>query len=127
MSTAIIDSDILIDVLRQQEKAKRFIETMTKNDHVAHISVLTEAEVLSGKDCKVNQKREKTEGLLALFQVVDVTQSLARKGAELRREHDIPLYDAIIAATALEMAIPLYSRNATDFKKIKELKLIVPY
>ena len=77
---AVVDSDILIDVLRQQEK---------------------------------------TEGLLSFFQVIDVTQSLARKGAELRRDHNVPLHDAIIAATAINLKIPLYSRNADDFKKYR--------
>ncbi len=123
----VIDSDILIDVLRQQEKAKHFVETIAKNGNIIYISALTEAEVLSGKDCKEPERKEKTEELLSLFQVIDVTQALARKGAELRRNHDMPLHDAVIAATAIEMSAPLYSRNAADFRKIKELKLVVPY
>ena len=124
---AVIDSDIIIDVLRQQEKAKNFIESITKDENTIFISALTEAEVLSGKDCNDVIKREKTEDFLASFEVLDVTQSLARRGAELRRKHDMPLHDAIIAATALELVIPIYSRNSKDFKKIKELKLERPY
>ena len=126
MNKAVIDSDILIDVLRRQEKAKVFIENITKGGEVC-ISALTEAEILSGKDCKDKTKREKTEDLLSFFQVIDVTQSIARKGAELRREHDVPLHDAIIAATAIELKIPLHSRNVNDFKRIQDMKLIVPY
>ncbi len=124
---AVVDSDILIDVLRQQERARVFIEKIAKDDNAVCISALTEAEVLSGKECRDNIKREKTEGLLSSFQVVDVTQSIARKGAALRRKHDVPLHDAIIAATAIELKIPLHSRNSSDFKKIHDLKLIVPY
>lgn len=124
---AVVDSDVLIDVLRQQEKAKTFIEKITKDDNVVCISALTEAEVLSGKECRDNIKREKTEGLLSSLQVVDVTQSIARKGAELRREHEVSLHDAIIAATAIELKATLHSRNSSDFKKIHDLKLIVPY
>ena len=124
---AVIDSDIIIDVLRQQERAKNFIENITKDENTIFISVLTEAEVLSGRDCNDGIKREKTEGFLDSFEILDVTQSLARKGAELRRKHDMPLHDAIIAATALELVVPIYSRNSKDFKKIKELKVERPY
>jgi len=124
---AVIDSDIIIDFLRQQEKAKYFIEKIIKDGNTIYISALTEAEVLSGKDCNNGEKRGKTEDFLASFEVLEVTQSLARKGAELRRKHDVPLHDAIIAATALELAVPIYSRNSKDFKRIKELKLENPY
>ncbi len=124
---AVIDSDIIIDVLRQQEKAKKFVEEITKEGNTIYISVLTESEVLSGKDCNDDTKRAKTQDFLASFEALDVTQSLARRGAELRREHDIPLHDAIIAATALDLAAPIYSRNSKDFRRIKELKLRIPY
>ena len=124
---SVVDSDILIDMLRQQEKAKIFIEKIIKDDNAACISTLTEAEVLSGKECMDNIKREKTEGLLSSFRVIDVTQFIARKAAEFRREHDVPLHDAIIAATAVELKVPLHSRNVNDFRKIQDLKLVVPY
>ena len=125
--SVMVDSDILIDVLRKQEKAKNFIESITKDSSTVHISVITEAELLSGSECNETGKREKVEGLLALFHAVDVTQSLARKGAELRRQHNIALHDAIIASTALSLEAALHTRNAADFKKIKELKVAVPY
>lgn len=124
---AVIDSDIIIDFLRHQEKAKHFIEKIINTDNTIYISALTEAEVLSGKDCNDDEKKGKTEDLLASFELLEVTQSLARKAAELRRKYDVPLHDAIIAATALELAVPIYSRNSKDFKRIKELKLEYPY
>lgn len=123
----VVDSDILIDILRQQEKAKNFVKTIMEDGDTAHISVLTEAEVLSGEDCKVSDKKERTEELFSLFRVVDVTRALVRKGAGLRREHGMPLHDAIIAATAMEMDVPVYSRNRKHFRKIKGLKLKNPY
>ncbi len=125
--SAVVDTDILIDVLRRQEKAKNFIAGITENDSVAYVSVLTEAELLSGTECKDAEKLERAEGLLATFHAIDVTQSLARKAAALRRQHNVPLDDAIIAATALEFDIVLYTRNVSDFKKIKDLKVTVPY
>jgi predicted nucleic acid-binding protein len=125
---AFVDTDVLIDVLRKQEKAKNFLGGITKDDNItAHISVITEAEVLSGSECKETEKLEKSEALLGLFHAVDVTRALARKGAELRRQHDVALDDAIIAATVLEFDALLYTRNAGDFSKIKYLKIKVPY
>ncbi len=46
------------------------------------------------------------------------------KAGKIRREVEISLIDAIIAASALELNLSLATLNKKDFKKIKGLALI---
>jgi predicted nucleic acid-binding protein len=57
--------------------------------------------------------------------------SLTSKVAELcisiRQKYRVKLPDAIIAATALYLSLPLMTRNVKDFSLIPDLKLINPF
>lgn len=45
----------------------------------------------------------------------------------IRRNYRLKLPDAVIAATALHLGLPLITRNVKDFKDIPELKLLNPF
>ncbi len=46
---------------------------------------------------------------------------------KIRRSYRLKLPDAIIAATALYLGLPLITRNVKDFTNILELRLINPF
>jgi len=55
-----------------------------------------------------------------------VDEDVADKAIELKREANIKLADAVIAATALLNKMKLATRNVDDFIHIKELEVINP-
>ncbi len=124
---ALLDTDIIVDFLRTKEKSKNLIKDVSDDKITAYISVLTEAEILSGDECNTKERMAIADELLSLFKKIEVNSELARKGADFRRTHKIPLTDAIIAATAIKLSVPIYSRNTKHFGKITEIKIEAPY
>ena len=122
----VIDTDIFIDYFRGLEKAKLFIKKI-KGDYVVCYSSITEAELLSGKDCKNEKTTDLIVDFLLDFVMIPVDSDIAQLGGKLRREYEIELDDALIAATALEMKTSIITKNSKDFRKIPGLRVINPY
>lgn len=107
----LVDTDIFVDHLRgaNQFEAK---------SHRVHYSVVTRAELFAG-----NSASDLVNVLLAPFRELEVGRSVAERGGRLRRETGIRLPDALIAATAIEHKLSLFTRNVADFKKIRGLRI----
>ena len=123
----IVDTSVLIDYLRGFRQAKLGIDELKENESLGTISVITEAEILSGKDCAAEGKRMKALELLQLFRKIDVSSDIAQKAAEFRRNHGVALDDCIIAATAFREKCTIWTKNAEDFRRIKEIEVKDPY
>ena len=115
MADVLVDTDVLIDHLR----AQRVFEP--GGDRV-HYSVLTRAELLAGRasDEGVIQR------LLSPFREIDVGRRIAEEAGRVRRATQIPLPDAVIAATATILGLTLLTRNRRDFERVPGLKLRAP-
>ncbi|HLD21561.1 MAG TPA: type II toxin-antitoxin system VapC family toxin [Patescibacteria group bacterium] len=87
------------------------------------ISTITEAEILrlSGVG---EQEIEKIEQWLMTVEIIPVTSVIARKAAFLGRTRKTKLPDLLIAATAIELNIPLVTKNVKDFRRIPHLKVM---
>ena len=59
--------------------------------------------------------------------VISLTDTIANKTIELRKNQKIKLPDAVIAATALTNDLVLISRNLSDFSKIAGLAVLNPH
>jgi predicted nucleic acid-binding protein len=127
MKQVFIDTDIFVDFLRGQEKAKNIFEDIRNEKTIAFSSVITEAELLSGKECEDNEKCSVVEDVLSLISRIEINSAIAKIAGDFRRKYNVPLVDALIAATASKLAVPLYSRNALHYKKIKEIAWETPY
>ncbi|MBL7160632.1 MAG: type II toxin-antitoxin system VapC family toxin [Candidatus Aenigmarchaeota archaeon] len=127
MKKVLIDTDILIDFLRKSEPAKKIIEDVINENIIGLVSVITEAELLSGKECNKTEKKHLVEELLLLMNKLEVGSAIAKKAGELRRTHNTPLVDSLIAASAIISNSVLYTRNIRHFQKIKGLKFVAPY
>jgi len=92
-----------------------------------------DAFFLSGKEKETKTKLcafiKKAEilSILANFNKVLVSNEIAVKAGDFCRISNVETADAIIAATAFAMKAKLVTRNASDFKNIKEITLKVPY
>ncbi|MBS3056147.1 MAG: PIN domain-containing protein [Candidatus Aenigmarchaeota archaeon] len=127
MIRVLIDTDIHIDFLKNIEASKKIFQGVVDEKVTGFSSVITEAELFSGKECNDVEKRIAVEELLAVTERITVNSFISRKAADFRRIYDVPMLDALIAASAIVSNSMLCSRNTKHFKKIKELKLKVPY
>lgn len=123
----VFDSSVLIDQLRGVKKANELIVRVENKEITAYISVLTEAELFSGKDLNTEDGREKVTKLIGLFSKISTDSETAQKAGDFRRNYDTALIDCIIAATAFYQKCKLWTKNKKDFEKIKEIEVEEPY
>lgn len=127
MIKIVVDTDIFVDHLRGANKAASFMEKIRKEKFITFFSSLTEAELISGEECKSIEKKYAVLELLSLATKIPVENKIALKAGDFRRNYKISVADAIIAATAFFMKAKLVTRNIKDFKKIKEIEVVSPY
>jgi len=119
----LLDTDVLIDYLRGNDNAIRFLENLQER---LCVSVITFAELYAG----IRNKKEQRviEKFLAAFDVLAIDQVIAIKGGLFRKEympsHGVGLADALIAATAEICKARLVTLNQRHFPM---LDVIVPY
>ncbi len=106
----LVDTDIFIDHLRGAVELKA-------GRHRLHYSVITRAELfagLAGTDVAAR--------LLAPLREIPVDRDIAERAGRIRRESDLRMPDALIAATALERNLGLATRNRKDFEPVRGLR-----
>jgi predicted nucleic acid-binding protein len=104
----LLDTNILIDVLRGEPLALGWLEAQPR----PAISVITWIEVLVG--CRAGEA-ERVEPWLASFEHLSLDHAVARTTVELRQRHGLKVPDAIILATATCHGLTLATRNSRDF------------
>ena len=116
MARHLLDTDILIWVLRGKTQAISFLRDLLKNE-VPAISTLSIYEIWSGA-----RPEEETSiaSFLAAFHLVPVNESIARQGAEYYRRFrskgiTLSSTDALIAGTASIEGLILVTQNRRHF------------
>ncbi len=121
----LLDTNILIYHLKgdipQREIEK--IESILKHSFI--ISVITKIEFLGWRKHTVDGFL-KAQEFLCHAAIIPVDSELADLAIELRRNNNIKLADALIAATALLNNLVLVTGNEEDFKAIEELEIYNP-
>ena len=123
----VIDSNILIDAMNGIVDAVAFLEEQQGTE--IQISIVSAMELIAG--CR--NKTEMTE-LQRFFQkctFLPITAAVSHVALQLMESfylsHGLVLPDALIAATALEHDLTLYTRNIRHFRMILQLKVSQPY
>jgi predicted nucleic acid-binding protein len=120
----LIDTDVLIDYLRDDPQAVQFLEDDRREMLISAISV---AELYAG--VREGAEREALDIFLAAFDVVPVDSSIAERGGLYRRDyfraHAVSLADALIAATASVRSATLVTLNHKHFPMISDIH--IPY
>ena len=120
----LIDTDVLIDYLRDNPEAVQFLEGDRRELLLSTISV---AELYAG--VREAAERQALDGFLAAFDLVPVDSSIARKGGLYRRDyfrsHAVSLADALIAATASARSATLVTLNRKHFPMVADIH--IPY
>jgi hypothetical protein len=121
------DTNTVIYYLQQQfpPSAEKFMDNLLIEAYPV-ISAITEIELLCWKSA-TEKDIEVLRSFIDDAVVIGLEQPIKYKTADIRKKHKIKLPDAIIAATAIIYELTLISRNISDFKDIKGLKLINPW
>lgn len=126
-SPFLIDSDILIDHLRKEKNALRFLQTEIENNSLLFISVISRVEIYAG----IRKGEEDiVKSLFKMLTPVDVNVMIADKAGEylqkFSKSHTLNIGDSLIAATAREMKLRLITRNVKHFP-MKDIEILKPY
>lgn len=122
--TALFDSSAVIlyfnDALSSD--ALTMMEQATDQGTGA-ISVVTRAEVLAWPQHTAKSLQEAIVGM-ASFAQLSVDATTADEAARIRRECNLKLPDALIAATAILHNVPVVTANARDFERVGQLQVV---
>jgi hypothetical protein len=122
----LIDTDILIDVGRGIQEAIAYVQAQ-EQAHMVAISTITYLELLVGAQNK--QEQQKIERFRQRFQYIRISRIISDIAVDLIRQyrlsHNLLLADAMIAATAITLQIPLASKNQRDYRYITQLTLLL--
>lgn len=115
MTLTIVDSNVLIDAIRNRQPALRFLEGAA-DAGALWSSVLVRSELWVGTR---PGEDDRIEDLISRIGWHDVTPSIAdhagRLGAPYRLTHHIGVVDLVIAATAIELGGTVATLNVRDF------------
>jgi predicted nucleic acid-binding protein len=117
MSGVLLDSDVIIEVLRQRnpEVIESWIELADSREAVI-CSPLSVAEVFHGMREREKDAADKLFSSLLCF---PIDQETGRRAADylrvFRKSHSLALGDAFIAATASQFDLLLWTRNRKHF------------
>jgi len=122
VSKVVIDTDVLIDLLRGRATAQALLLRVTEHA-IPCCSVISVAEIHAGMR---PQERARTAALLDSLVLLDVTRPVAELAGQFKRRERarrLELADCLIAATAVTEAAALATGNARDYP-MPELTLV---
>lgn len=125
MPLYLIDTNVCILAIAGREPDASFLRQAIERDAVA-ISVITVAEFLSRA---LAAERRAFERLLAVFPVLEISETTARLAAQYRKrslkKSRVSLLDCLLAAQAREHNLAIVTNNVTDFP-MRDIKIIKP-
>src|ERR1700748_2505517 len=113
----VADTNFLIAIHEGKQHVEPFL------DSAPVVSVISEIELLGWPKITDNEK-ELLRALLDDCFIFELTADIRKIAIEIRQQVKIKTPDAIVAATAKYLQIPLVT-SATDFKKVPDLELIL--
>lgn len=127
MSTYLLDTSVLIDVLRDVGGRAGALRGLVDGGHLLACSAINVAEVFAGMKPR---ERERTVALLDSLEHYDITRPIAERAGQLRREwaargRTLALADLLIASVAMTHGLVFITDNERDFpmKELRRLKL----
>ena len=129
MNFPLVDSDVLIDVLRKDALAVKVLSALLSQGPVT-VSVISRMETIGG--CLNREAQQQAERLLKRLELVGLDAQISTRADQLVTQyflsHRLAVADALIAATAIEYNLPLLSKNQKDFRFLDQAGLkLLPY
>jgi predicted nucleic acid-binding protein len=123
MAQLLIDTDVLIDYLRDRPESVTYLEGLTPP---LSVSAITVAELYAG--VRDGLERAALDLFVDSFQVFAIDEAIAIRAGIIRRDfkrYGTGLADAIIAATAEIQQTELVTLNGKHFQMLKNV--LIPY
>jgi predicted nucleic acid-binding protein len=119
----LVDSDVLVWALRGSPEARSWMRKARERQPLA-VSVVSIAELAGGMG---SGERDRVWSLLAALRAEPVTELIARRAGEFRREYrashaSISTPDYLIAATADVLGAPLATLDVKHFPMFEGLR-----
>jgi tRNA(fMet)-specific endonuclease VapC len=129
MKQSIIDTDILSEFLRGNEKIIAKLDEYLSEYNFISISIITYYEILNGllyKDAK--KQMERFEEFVSLNKVAPLTISTVKLSAKIQADlrkkgTEIGHTDTLIAGIAMASGLQLITNNTNHFKRVKGLEI----
>lgn len=123
MKQIIVDTSVIIDFIRNKNKAVTLFYKLTK-DYKLCISILTQAELYGGKSIwEKTQAKKELEKILSGLNIIPLQNDIIQSAGRLKAKYGTDIVDSIIAASAIDYDVELVTLNIKDFEKISGLKL----
>ena len=122
-SNTVLDTNVLIEILKNNQHTIKQVESLSPPLFVSAISAM---ELIYGALNKSEQK--KLQQFLSLFTIIELNEKTSKQALSLitqyAKSHTLDIPDALIAASCLENNKTLFTYNRKDFRFIPKLTLI---
>ena len=122
MEIVLLDTNILIEILKGNDKTISKIEALEAKLSISSITVM---ELYYGALNKT--ELGKLEKFVSLFNIIELNENISKKATILvkryAKSHTLNIPDSLIASTALVLNAKLVTYNTKDFKYIDGIML----
>ncbi|HMV11030.1 MAG TPA: type II toxin-antitoxin system VapC family toxin [Cyclobacteriaceae bacterium] len=115
-----VDTNVLINLAEGKSGVDQYLESNN-----LFVSIISEIELLGWHKITSPQKNY-FKNMLSDCSIIGITNPVKELSIQLRQKHKVKLPDAIIAASAMHLDIPLLTFDK-GFEQFKDLDLIVIY
>jgi predicted nucleic acid-binding protein len=119
----LLDTDIMIEILRGRPAALEWLRTVTPE--AVALPGFVAMELIQG--CRNGEERRIVEREALHWPTNKGCERALRTFARHSLSHGLGLLDALIAETAIEAEVPLYSFNVRHYACVDGLTVRVPY
>jgi predicted nucleic acid-binding protein len=117
-SNLVVDTNIILYLFQ----GDRLIADLLNEQHI-YISFITELELLSFKSLSAIEKGI-VKSFISECTIIDITPGIKSMSIELRKTYALKLPDAIVAATAHFLNMPLVTADKA-LKRVEDLNIIL--
>ncbi len=122
MESLILDTNILIEILKNNKETIKEVEKY----NIHYISEVTKMELFYGALNKAELKKLKR--FVELFEIIPINETISNTASDLvykfAKSHNLNIPDSLIAATSLYSKYKLFTYNLKDFKYIDNIDLV---
>ena len=129
----VIDTDLLIDLLRNQKQATAFITKLEEKNYVLATTAINVFELHHGAHKSLESERnlQAINVLVSRLSILPLTSKGAQKAGHIYAQLEcqgqpIGLRDTFIAAIAITRGCSVATRNQAHFSRISGLEIITP-
>jgi predicted nucleic acid-binding protein len=123
---ALLDTSMMVDLLCMRVEALTWWQTQAET--VFGVPVLVHMELIDGTANAVERRHLKN--LLLAYPAIHITledSAWAQQQHALHKLSDVGLINALIAAPARRLGVPVYTLNPEHFSPLPDVEAIKPY